>query len=39
VPETVLRDRLDDVIVAGAAYQVISYDGIVRALEPRPATR
>jgi aminoglycoside phosphotransferase (APT) family kinase protein len=32
-----LRERLDDVIAAGAAYQVISYDGIGRALEP--ATR
>jgi aminoglycoside phosphotransferase (APT) family kinase protein len=32
-----LRDRLDDVIAAGAAFQVISYDGIGRALEP--ATR
>jgi aminoglycoside phosphotransferase (APT) family kinase protein len=32
-----LRARLDDVIAIGAAYQVISYDGIGRALEP--ATR
>jgi hypothetical protein len=32
-----LRERLDDVLVVGAAYQVISYDGICRALEP--ATR
>jgi len=32
-----LRDRLDDVLVVGSAYQVISYDGICRALEP--ATR
>jgi aminoglycoside phosphotransferase (APT) family kinase protein len=32
-----LRQGLDDVLVVGAAYQVVSYDGIVRALEP--ATR
>lgn len=32
-----LRDRLDDILIVGAAYQVVSYDGIVRALEP--ATR
>ena len=32
-----VRDRLDDILVVGAAYQVISYDGIVRGLEP--ATR
>ncbi len=32
-----LRLRLDDVLAAGAAYQVISYDGIGRGLEP--ATR
>jgi aminoglycoside phosphotransferase (APT) family kinase protein len=34
---TDLRDRLDDILALGAAYQVISYDGILRALEP--ATR
>jgi hypothetical protein len=37
VPASSLRDRLDDIIVVGSAYQVISYDGIGRALEP--ATR
>jgi len=37
VPASTIRDRLDDILVAGAAYQVISYDAIVRALEP--ATR
>ena len=30
---------LDDILVAGAAYQVISYDAIVRASSRRPATR
>ncbi len=37
VPEPRLRERLDDILVVGAAYQVISYDGIGRGLEP--ATR
>ncbi|HEY7970433.1 MAG TPA: aminoglycoside phosphotransferase family protein, partial [Candidatus Limnocylindrales bacterium] len=37
VPASTIRDHLDDILVAGAAYQVISYDAIVRALEP--ATR
>ena len=37
VPASRIRDHLDDILVAGAAYQVISYDAIVRALEP--ATR
>jgi aminoglycoside phosphotransferase (APT) family kinase protein len=37
IPPERLRERLDDVLVAGAAYQVISYDGIGRGLEP--ATR
>jgi hypothetical protein len=37
VPASTIRDRLDDILVTGAAYQVISYDAIVRALEP--ATR
>jgi hypothetical protein len=32
-----LRARVDDVIIVGAAYQLVSYDGIRRALEP--ATR
>ena len=32
-----IRTRVDDIVVVGAAYQIISYDGIVRALEP--ATR
>ncbi len=32
-----LRDRLQDILALGAAYQVISYDGILKALEP--ATR
>ncbi len=32
-----IRDRIDDILSAGAAYQVVSYDGIVAALEP--ATR
>jgi aminoglycoside/choline kinase family phosphotransferase len=29
-----LRERLDDILIVGAAYQVVSYDAIVRALEP-----
>jgi aminoglycoside/choline kinase family phosphotransferase len=29
-----LRNRIDDIELIGAAYQVISYDGIIRALEP-----
>jgi hypothetical protein len=37
VPAARLRERLADILVAGAAYQVISYDGIGRGLEP--ATR
>ncbi len=37
MPASRLRERLDDILVAGAAYQVISYDGIRRGLEP--ATR
>ena len=37
IDPSALRDRLDDILVVGAAYQVVSYDGIVRALEP--ATR
>ena len=32
-----LRDRLEDILALGAAYQVISYDGILKGLEP--ATR
>jgi hypothetical protein len=32
-----VRERLDDILIVGAAYQIVSYDGIVRALEP--ATR
>jgi phosphotransferase family enzyme len=32
-----IREALDDVLVVGAAYQVVSYEGIIRALEP--ATR
>ncbi len=32
-----VRAAIDDIIVVGAAYQVVSYDGILRALEP--ATR
>ena len=32
-----IRDRIDDILVAGAAYQIVSYEGIVAALEP--ATR
>jgi phosphotransferase family enzyme len=28
------RAALDDILIVGAAYQVISYDGIVRGLEP-----
>jgi hypothetical protein len=34
---TAVREAIDDILIAGAAYQVISYDGIIRALEP--ATR
>jgi hypothetical protein len=34
---SVVRERLDDVLLLGAAYQVVSYDGILAALEP--ATR
>ena len=37
VDPVALRNFLDDILVVGAAYQVVSYDGIVRALEP--ATR
>jgi hypothetical protein len=37
VDGTALRDRLEDVLALGAAYQVISYDGILKGLEP--ATR
>lgn len=29
-----VRATIDDIIVVGAAYQVVSYDGIIRALEP-----
>jgi hypothetical protein len=32
-----IRAHLSDILVAGAAYQIVSYDGILRALEP--ATR
>jgi Ser/Thr protein kinase RdoA (MazF antagonist) len=32
-----VRDAIDDILLIGAAYQVISYDGILAALEP--ATR
>ena len=32
-----VRAAIDDILVVGAAYQVVSYDGILRALEP--ATR
>jgi hypothetical protein len=32
-----VHDRIGDILLAGSAYQVVSYDGIVRALEP--ATR
>ena len=32
-----VRAAIDDILIVGAAYQVVSYDGIVRALEP--ATR
>jgi hypothetical protein len=34
---TAVHEAIDDIQIAGAAYQVISYDGIIRALEP--ATR
>ena len=34
---TAVRDALDDILIVGAAYQIVSYDGIIRALEP--ATR
>jgi Phosphotransferase enzyme family len=34
VPEAALRERYDDVLAIGAAYQVASYVGIVRTLEP-----
>jgi hypothetical protein len=37
VDAAALRDRLDDILAVGAAYQVISYDGILKGLEP--ATR
>jgi hypothetical protein len=37
VDAAALRDRLEDILALGAAYQVISYDGILKALEP--ATR
>ena len=29
-----LRVRIDDILIVGAAYQIVSYDGIRRALEP-----
>jgi aminoglycoside phosphotransferase (APT) family kinase protein len=29
-----VRSRIDEIVIVGAAYQVISYDGIVRCLEP-----
>jgi hypothetical protein len=29
-----IRAALDDILIVGAAYQVVSYDGIVRGLEP-----
>ena len=32
-----IQSALDDILIDGAACQVVSYDGIVRALEP--ATR
>jgi len=32
-----VRETIDDILLAGAAYQLISYDGILRGLEP--ATR
>jgi hypothetical protein len=34
VDARVLRRRIDDILIIGDAYQVISYDGIIRALEP-----
>jgi hypothetical protein len=34
---TAVRDALDEILIVGAAYQIVSYDGIIRALEP--ATR
>ena len=34
VDPVALRERVDDVRIVGAAYQVISYDGIVHNLEP-----
>ena len=34
VDARVLRRRVDDILIVGDAYQVISYDGIIRALEP-----
>jgi aminoglycoside phosphotransferase (APT) family kinase protein len=37
VDEAAVREAVDDILIVGAAYQVVSYDGIVRALEP--ATR
>jgi hypothetical protein len=37
VDGTALRAAIDDVVIVGAAYQVVSYDGIRRNLEP--ATR
>jgi hypothetical protein len=37
VDEDALRAATDDVLIVGAAYQIVSYDGIRRNLEP--ATR
>ncbi|MDQ3128087.1 MAG: aminoglycoside phosphotransferase family protein [Chloroflexota bacterium] len=37
VESAAVRAAIDDILVVGAAYQVVSYDGILRALEP--ATR
>ncbi|HEY3162830.1 MAG TPA: phosphotransferase [Candidatus Limnocylindrales bacterium] len=37
VDTAAIRDRLDDILIIGSAYQLISYDGIGRGLEP--ATR
>ena len=34
VPPAALRERHDDILAIGAAYQVVSYVGIVRTLEP-----
>jgi phosphotransferase family enzyme len=34
VDAAALRAHLDDVVIVGAAYQLVSYDGIRRALEP-----